>query len=141
MLFRSYIIPRLGASSHCYFHQISHSIFEILTNVGFKIHFIFILFSVFYNTRPSRYHQSQPRFKQHRSSMFPILVQYSFRSKILTTTDFALQPRILLAHLNQHQYNNMHRKASVKEDAFIKLIKFAVTSGININRGASYRIL
>lgn len=73
--------------------------------------------------------------------MFPILVQYSFRSKILTTTDFALQPRILLAHLNQHQYNNMHRKASVKEDAFIKLIKFAVTSGININRGASYRIL
>lgn len=42
---------------------------------------------------------------------------------------------------NQHQYNNMHRKASVKEDAFIKLIKFAVTSGININRGASYQIL
>lgn len=35
----------------------------------------------------------------------------------------------------------MHRKASVKEDAFIKLIKFAVISGININRGASYRIL
>ena len=35
----------------------------------------------------------------------------------------------------------MHRKASVKEDAFIKLIKFAVTSGININRGASYQIL